>query len=132
MITEIKIKTKKTEEIIDITDKVNNIIKNSDIQEGLCIIFVPHTTAGITINENADPAVKRDVLKIFNKFIPLIADYEHIEGNSAAHAKSIITGFSQTIFIKDNELLLGTWQGLYFCEYDGPRNRKIYVKLIAT
>ena len=129
-IYEIEIKTSEREEIIDITNDVQEIILKSGIKNGFCILFVPHTTAGITINENADPSVKKDILKIFDKLIPYFGDYQHIEGSSAAHAKSIITGFSQLIMIKNKNLILGTWQGIYFNEYDGPRNRKLLIQII--
>jgi secondary thiamine-phosphate synthase enzyme len=131
MIKEIAIKTNKREEIIDITNRIQDIINESEIDTGCCILFVEHTTAGITINENADPAVKKDILKILDKMIPLRAGYEHAEGNSAAHAKSILTGFSETIFIENKQLILGTWQGIYFCEFDGPRKRKLMVKIVS-
>ncbi|MHA1299988.1 MAG: secondary thiamine-phosphate synthase enzyme YjbQ [Candidatus Helarchaeota archaeon] len=132
MIEKINIKTSKREEIIDITNEVENLLKKTGISDGYCIVFVTHTTAGITINENADPAVKRDILKILENAIPLDNNYEHMEGNSAAHMKSIICGFSQIILIENKKLVLGRWQGLYFCEFDGPRSRKILVKFIAS
>ncbi len=132
MIKKISIKTSKREEIIDITDQVSKLLTNNKFPIGYCIIFVPHTTAGITINENADPAVKRDILKILNDIIPLDGNYEHVEGNSAAHMKSIMTGFSQIVLIENGKLKLGTWQGIYFCEFDGPRSRKVHVKFIET
>jgi secondary thiamine-phosphate synthase enzyme len=98
--------------------------------EGLCQIFIPHTTAAVTINENADPSVKRDILKELNKVIPFDDNYHHSEGNSAAHIKSSLTGPSLTIIVHQSRLKLGTWQGIYFCEFDGPRHRQIWVKLI--
>jgi len=130
-IREINIKTNIREQIVDITHEVEELIKESKVINGYCIISIPHTTAGITINENADPAVKRDILNILDNLIPLYGDYEHIEGNSAAHVKAILTGFSQIILIENKTLKLGTWQGVYFCEYDGPRDRKVYVKIIS-
>ena len=130
MIKEIAIKTNKREEIIDISNRIQDTINELKIDTGYCILFVKHTTAGITINENADPDVKKDLLKIFDNAIPLKAGYEHAEGNSAAHAKSILVGFSETIFIENNQLILGTWQGIYFCEFDGPRKRKLMVKIV--
>jgi secondary thiamine-phosphate synthase enzyme len=116
--------------MIDITREVKNLVRESGIKSGICIIYIPHTTAGITINENADPDVIRDFLMEMNKLIPLSDGYHHIEGNSAAHIKSSMMGFSQTIIIEDGRLLMGTWQGIYFVEFDGPRIRKIYVKII--
>ncbi|MHA1377439.1 MAG: secondary thiamine-phosphate synthase enzyme YjbQ [Candidatus Helarchaeota archaeon] len=130
MINMISINTSKREEIIDITNEVAKILKKSNISDGYCVVFVTHTTAGITINENADPAVKRDILKILDKAIPFNNNYEHMEGNSAAHMKSIICGFSQTIPIEHGRLVLGTWQGIYFCEFDGPRTRNVLVKIV--
>jgi secondary thiamine-phosphate synthase enzyme len=116
--------------MIDITREVKNLVRESGIKSGICVIYIPHTTAGITINENADPDVIRDFLMEMDKLIPLSDGYHHIEGNSAAHIKSSMMGFSQTIIIEEGRLLMGTWQGIYFVEFDGPRIRKIYVKII--
>ncbi len=116
--------------MINITREVQNKVKESGIKDGICVIFVPHTTAGITINENADPDVVRDFLMEISKVIPLADGYQHSEGNSAAHIKSSMMGFSQTVIIEDGRLLLGTWQGIYFMEFDGPRIRKVHVKII--
>lgn len=116
--------------MIDITREVQNLVKESGVKNGICVIFVPHTTAGVTINENSDPDVVRDFLLEFSKIVPLSDDYQHSEGNSAAHIKSSMTGFSQTIIIDDGRLLLGTWQGIYFMEFDGPRIRKVHVKIL--
>jgi secondary thiamine-phosphate synthase enzyme len=116
--------------MIDITREIRNLIKDSGVKSGICVIFVPHTTAGITINENADPDVIRDFMMEMNKVIPLSDDYHHSEGNSAAHIKSSMMGFSQTLIIEDGRPVLGTWQGVYFMEFDGPRIRKIHVKII--
>ncbi len=116
--------------MIDITREVKNIVRESGIKSGICVVYIPHTTAGITINENADPDVIRDFLMEMNKLIPLSDGYHHIEGNSAAHIKSSMMGFSQPIIIEEGRLLMGTWQGIYFLEFDGPRIRKIYVKII--
>ncbi len=130
LIKTLQIKTEKHTEFIDITRKVQEIIMNSKVKSGVCYIFIPHTTAGITINENADPDVKSDMLMELNKIIPFDDNYKHIEGNSSAHIKASLLGFSETVFIEDGRLLLGTWQGIYFCEFDGPRVRKVYVKII--
>jgi len=116
--------------MIDITGEVQNIVSKSGVKNGICIVFVPHTTAGITINENADPDVVRDFLMEIGKIVPLHDGYQHIEGNSAAHIKASMMGFSQTVIIEEGRLLLGTWQGIYFTEFDGPRNRKVHVKII--
>jgi secondary thiamine-phosphate synthase enzyme len=128
---EIQIKTRSSVEMVDITSQVEKVIQKSGIQKGACIVFVPHTTAGITINENADPAVIRDILMELNKVIPLDDNYKHMEGNSAAHIKSTLTGSSQTVLIESGKLQLGTWQSLFFCEFDGPRNRKVWVQLLG-
>jgi secondary thiamine-phosphate synthase enzyme len=116
--------------MIDITSEISKVLKNNDVISGLCTVFVPHTTAGITINENADPDVTCDILKEINKVIPFSDGYLHCEGNSAAHIKASLFGFSQQIIIEAGKLLLGTWQGIYFCEFDGPRQRSVYVKII--
>ncbi|WP_304944336.1 secondary thiamine-phosphate synthase enzyme YjbQ [Vallitalea guaymasensis] len=131
MITKmIQVKTNKHVEMIDITSKVQNIIESEGVEDGICTVFIPHTTAGVTINENADPDVTRDMLMEMNKIVPLEDGYRHMEGNSAAHIKSSMMGFSETIIIKEGRLLLGTWQGIYFCEFDGPRNRKTMINII--
>ena len=116
--------------MVDITHRISDVVQKSGVKNGVCIIFVPHTTAGMTINENADPDVVRDILKETNKVIPFDDNYSHMEGNSAAHIKASIFGFSQHIIIENGRLVLGTWQGIYFCEFDGPRSRKAYVKII--
>ena len=117
-------------ELIDITSSVGSIVAKSDIVNGICTVFVPHTTAGITINENADPDVRADIIKELNKIVPLDDNYAHNEGNSAAHIKASMMGFSQNIIIENGSLQLGTWQGIYFCEFDGPRTRKVWVKIM--
>lgn len=116
--------------MLDITQQVQKLLNLSEIKSGICMVYCPHTTAGITINENADPDVVHDILKELNKIVPLSDNYRHIEGNSAAHLKASLFGFSQNIIIEDGRLVLGTWQGIYFCEFDGPRQRQVYVKLI--
>lgn len=128
--TTIEIKTNHKQKFYNITDKINEIIKNSNIEEGTCTIFVPHTTAGITISENADPDVLHDMYLTLDDTFPNRRDYEHAEGNSDAHIKSIMVGPSLTCIIDNNKLALGIWQGIYFCEFDGPRSRKIFVKLM--
>jgi len=125
----IKIDTPSREAIIDITDEVRKIVKVSGIKDGICFIHVPHTTAGVTINENADPDVKEDILRGLNEIIPQIR-FKHIEGNSDAHIKSVLVGTSINLMIENGDIQLGTWQGLYFCEFDGPRHRKVYVKIV--
>lgn len=130
MLKEITIKTNTQTQILDITAHVQKIVSESGIAEGLCCVFVPHTTAGVTINENADPSVKQDIVMELNKVIPFDDNYNHSEGNSAAHIKASIIGSSINVPVKNNYLLLGTWQGICFCEFDGPRQRHFYVKII--
>lgn len=124
------VKTPQTTAMVDITWQVQEAVINSKVTSGLCIVFIPHTTAAVTINENADPDVVRDFLMEINKVVPFSDGYHHIEGNSAAHIKSSLMGFSETIIIEDGRLLLGTWQGIYLTEYDGPRVRRVHVKII--
>ena len=130
MLYEINVKTNNSVELIDITGKINEIISKSGIVSGMCLIFTPHTTAAITINENADPSVQSDIIKEINKIIPFDDNYRHSEGNSAAHLKSSLFGASENIIVESGRLLLGTWQGVYFCEFDGPRSRKVFVKIL--
>ena len=126
MITElIKIQTGKHSEFKDITGIIETFINKHNLREGFCNIYIPHTTCGITINENADPDVKKDMLMELGKIVPLRDGYSHMEGNSAAHIKSSLMGFSLSVPFMDGHLLLGTWQGIYLCEFDGPRNRTI-------
>jgi secondary thiamine-phosphate synthase enzyme len=129
MFEELSVKTEKQVEFIDITNEIQNKVKNSEVEDGMLHIHIPHTTAAVTINENADPDVTTDIKKEINKIIPFDDNYAHLEGNSAAHIKSSLFGVDQNIIIKNNKLLLGTWQGIYFCEFDGPRTRKVYLKL---
>ena len=116
--------------MIDITARVQTAVSESKVKDGLCLVFVPHTTAAVTINENADPDVKADILKKLAELVPENDNYAHSEGNSDAHVKSSLVGCSETIAIQNGKLVLGTWQGIIFCEFDGPRNRKALVKTI--
>ncbi len=118
------------ENFYTITEKVCEAVSKSGVTEGLCVIYCPHTTAGITINENADPDVVRDMLLGLDKAYPDRTEFRHAEGNSAAHLKASAVGSSATVIIRDGKLLLGQWQGIYFCEFDPPRNRKFYVNII--
>lgn len=127
----LNIKTDNQTQLIDITSQIRKIVRESGVKDGICIVFIPHTTAAVTINENADKDVQIDILKEINKVIPFNDGYRHMEGNSAAHIKASLFGFSDQIIIQNGDLLLGTWQGVYFCEFDGPRNRKAYVKIMA-
>ena len=128
---EISVNTSSHTQFIDITSKVSEVLQKAGIKDGICTVFTPHTTAGITINENADPDVPRDIIKKMGKVIPLNDGYDHIEGNSAAHIKSSLFGCSETVIIRNGSLMLGTWQSVFFCEFDGPRNRKVWVEIIG-
>ncbi len=127
---ELTVRTHSRTELIDITAQVAKVIQESKVKDGLLNIFVPHTTAAVTINENADPSVQHDILMELNRLIPFTGPYQHAEGNSAAHVKSSLVGSSLALIIEGGRLALGTWQGLYFCEFDGPRSRKVWVKIL--
>jgi len=129
---EYTVRTTKAQEFINITNLINEEIKRQNVKEGIAVVFVPHTTAAVTINENADPDVVEDILKTLNKVFPVNGDYRHFEGNSHAHIKASLIGPSVTLIIENGRLKLGTWQGVYFCEFDGPRNRRVYIKIIST
>ena len=130
---EFRVKTSEREVLLEITNEIKKVVKNSNINEGTCRVFVPHTTAGITINENADRSVMKDVSNYLSKLIPkgggLGYSFKHGEGNSDAHIKCLLTGNSINILIHRGKLMLGTWQGIMFAEYDGPRNRKVFVQI---
>jgi len=126
------VKTNSRFEMKDITNQVRSVVCESNVKNGVCYVFVPHTTAAVTINENADPDVPRDIIMELDKVIPLHDNYSHMEGNSAAHIKSSLIGTSEMVFIENGDIVLGTWQSLFFCEFDGPRTRKVYVKLVPT
>jgi len=119
-------------QLIDITSRVREAVTASGIREGLCTIFIPHTTAAVTINENADPDVVRDFLYELDKIVPWQDGYRHAEGNSAAHLKSSLIGVSEQVLIENGRLMLGTWQGIYFCEFDGPRTRRVLVRIDSS
>ena len=123
MIRKLTVRTGARSEMIDITEQVRAAVRDSGIRDGICHVFVPHTTAAVTINENADPDVPRDMLMALDKAIPWQDRYRHLEGNSAAHVKSSLVGASETVLVEAGNLVLGTWQSLFFCEFDGPRTR---------
>ena len=127
MIEEIEVKSTKRNELIDITDNVKEIAAKSRVKEGLCIVYCPHTTAAVILNENADPSVQTDILNKLNELVPRNANYSHREGNADAHIKSALIGNSRIILIKGGHLLLGVWEGIFFVESDGPRSRKLVV-----
>jgi secondary thiamine-phosphate synthase enzyme len=131
MISKVDIKTHSREEFQDITRTVREIVGESGIASGVCYIFVPHTTAGVTVNEHADPSVVEDIIAQLDKMVPQHGSYRHLEGNSPAHIKASLMGDSEALFIEDGEIVLGTWQGIFFCEFDGPRSRHLLVKIVA-
>ena len=132
MIKKFMMNTQKRDDMINITNDVQTFITESGIQEGLALVYCPHTTAGITINENADPDVKKDMLRRFDELYPWNHTFDlHAEGNTAAHLKSSTVGASQHLIIHKGSLVLGTWQGVYFCEFDGPRERQYFIKLMG-
>ncbi|MCD6449300.1 MAG: YjbQ family protein [Thermotogaceae bacterium] len=130
MLEVITVTTHSRNEMVDITSKVREVVERSEVKEGICVIYTAHTTAAITINENADPAVPQDITSFFNKLVPPNAGYKHAEGNSDSHIKTTLVSPSITVIIHEGKLLLGTWQGIFFCEYDGPRTRKVFVKVV--
>lgn len=131
MVRYINVKSRTRTEFIDITEKIQEVVKEAGITSGICYVYVPHTTAGITINEGADPSVQRDILTVLNRMIPFEGDYHHREGNSAAHIKASLIGITQNILIDEGRLVLGTWQSVFFCEFDGPRHRRVALKFIT-
>lgn len=131
MIRQLRVKTNARTELVDITQGVQRLVTESGVRSGICYLYVPHTTGAVTINENSDPNVGRDILKELNKVIPFDDDYGHTEGNSAAHIKSSIIGVSKSLMVEDGRLALGTWQAVFFCEFDGPRERRVMVKVTA-
>jgi secondary thiamine-phosphate synthase enzyme len=131
MITrEIDVKTKARNELIDITAQVEKVVAESGIAEGICVVVVPHTTAGVTINENADPSVKADIIAKVGELVPAGDRYRHQEGNADAHIKAALVGTSESLLVRGGKLALGTWQGVFFCEFDGPRQRQVWVRVI--
>ncbi|MHB8068904.1 MAG: secondary thiamine-phosphate synthase enzyme YjbQ [Desulfobaccales bacterium] len=130
MLQTLSVRTNTRIELLDLTSQVQEVVSQSGVSEGLCHIFVPHTTAAVTINENADPSVKADILMVLNKLISEGEPYRHQEGNSPAHVKASLIGPQVTVFVTKGRLVLGTWQGLYFCEFDGPRSRRLLVKVV--
>ncbi|RLE55484.1 MAG: YjbQ family protein [Candidatus Methanomethylicota archaeon] len=127
----IEVKTKRKVEFVDITETIREMVSKSRIENGICIIFVPHTTAGITVNENYDPNVTRDIIENLRRNVPDKDDYKHLEGNSPAHIKSTLVGHSLTLIINEGEIVLGRWQGIFLCEFDGPRRRKIFIETMG-
>ncbi len=131
MLESIELRTSKRSQAVEITDEVRRIVRKSGIEEGICVIYVPHTTAGVCINEHADPSVMEDVDSFLSKLVPRNANYKHLEGNADSHIKSVIVGNSIHLIISKGDILLGTWQGIFFMEFDGPRSRRVFVKVIG-
>ncbi len=132
MIKNINIKTRARTEFVDITSEVQQLLEESGIKSGICYVYVPHTTAGISINEGADPSVAKDIQRTLSKLVPRDANYSHMEGNSDAHIKASLIGSSQAVIFDKGKLLLGTWQAVFFSEFDGPRHRRVLIKLIGN
>ena len=125
-----RVRTRGRSDMINITGSVRDIVSKSGVADGLAVVFIPHTTAGVTINENADPDVVHDILMKLDKIVTEDRDYRHFEGNSAAHIKALMTGSSVTVILSGGKMALGTWQGIYLCEYDGPRDRNVFVQIM--
>jgi secondary thiamine-phosphate synthase enzyme len=126
----LSVKTDRRTQLVDVTAQVQKAVSASEVADGICYLYVPHTTAAIAVNECADPDVARDVEGALDRLIPMAGPYRHSEGNSDSHVKSILVGASQTVFVQGGNLALGRWQGIFFCEFDGPRNRKLHLKVI--
>jgi secondary thiamine-phosphate synthase enzyme len=127
----IEIRTRSKEEFIDLTAEVGRVVAVSGVASGVCVVTVPHTTAGVTVNENADPNVRADLLTTLRRIVPDALPYAHAEGNSPAHAKAALVGSSVTLVVEGGRLKLGTWQGVFFCEFDGPRTRKVWIQIVG-
>jgi len=130
MVRYINVRSKSRNEFIDITEMVQDVVKEAGITKGICYLYVPHTTAGVTINEGADPSVQRDIINALSRLVPHEMNYFHREGNADAHIKTTLVGSSLNVIVEEGKLLLGTWQSIFFCEFDGPRHRRIAIKFI--
>jgi len=126
----IQLRTHNRCELVDLTPAISEVVKKSKVQEGVCIVFVPHTTAAITVNENHDPSVGSDISNTLKRLAPDNISYDHGEGNADAHVKASVVGSSRTLFIEDGRIAFGSWQGIFFCEFDGPRRREVWIKVI--
>ncbi|MGB6885436.1 MAG: secondary thiamine-phosphate synthase enzyme YjbQ [Candidatus Acidiferrum sp.] len=128
----LRVKTERRTEFVDVTSEVKLAVERASVASGVCCVYVPHTTAGVVINEHFDPDVATDLEGVFERLVPRVGPYRHVEGNSDSHAKAVLTGSSQMIFLEEGKLMLGRWQGVFFCEFDGPRERKIWVKVVGS
>jgi secondary thiamine-phosphate synthase enzyme len=126
----LRVKTKRRTQLVDVTTEVQRVVAESGVDSGVCYVFVPHTTAAVTINEHADPDVASDLEGVFDRMVPHAGPYRHAEGNTDSHAKALMVGASEVIFVERGKLALGTWQGVFLCEFDGPRERKVWVKVV--
>jgi secondary thiamine-phosphate synthase enzyme len=126
----LRVKTGRRTQFMDVTEEVKRVVAASGVVSGVCYLYVPHTTAGVTINEHFDPDVATDLEGVFERFVPRSGPYRHAEGNTDSHAKAVLTATSQAIFVEEGKLVLGQWQGVFFCEFDGPRERKLWVKIL--
>lgn len=126
----VRVKTSRRTELVDVTREIERAVEKAGMKDGVCCLYVPHTTAGVMINEHFDPDVAGDLEGVFDRLVPRVGPYRHAEGNSDSHAKAVITGASQLLFVEDGKLALGRWQGIFFCEFDGPRDRKLWVKIL--
>lgn len=131
MLTELTVGTSTRTELVDITARVEEVVRASLVGSGVCHLFVPHTTAGLTLNENWDPSVREDIIRALDRMVPRVGDYRHAEGNSPAHIKATLTGSSATLLVERSKLVLGTWQGIFVAEFDGPRQRRVLVKVVS-
>jgi secondary thiamine-phosphate synthase enzyme len=131
MIHTLSVRTRQRTELVDITGQIQELVRQSGVTEGVCHLFEAHTTAGLTINENADPSVQADILMVLNRIISEKEAYRHLEGNSPAHIKASLMGAQLTVLVSNGSLFLGTWQGVFLCEFDGPRTRKVHIKIMA-
>src|SRR6202023_484239 len=127
----VRVKTDRRTQLVDVTTEVERVVTASRVASGVCYVFVPHTTAAVTINEHADPDVATDLEGVFDRLVPHAGPYRHAEGNTDSHAKAVMVGTSQVIFVENGKLALGTWQGVFLCEFDGPRERKIWVRVVG-
>jgi secondary thiamine-phosphate synthase enzyme len=125
----LRVKTRRRTPFVDVTAPVERVVAESGVVSGVCYVYVPHTTAGVAINEHADADVASDLGGVFDRLVPHAGPYRHAEGNTDSHAKAVMVGASQVIFVEEGKLILGTWQGIFLCEFDGPRERKIFVKV---
>ncbi len=130
MLKTINVRTSKRNELLDITSEVRRIVRESGVKSGICVLYCPHTTAALTVNENADPSVRLDINEHLSELVPADRHYRHLEGNADSHIKSVLVGPSITLIVEDGDIVLGTWQGIFFCEFDGPRSRRVYVKVM--